>query len=212
MGWPGWPRRRPWRAGPGRAVRVPCARHLRTAPCVTVSAGDSLEGGHSLQPLHTHTHPRAHTHIHTHTHAAVLRGASQNGGAHGACGGRSPAPFCCEEARDLSTWDTSARRGRLEMESPRAEGNGTLGDRAEHHDDGVADSRQRPGALSSSSSSEAAGGMMVAEGRQRRAAAPGRRGGDPEGRGPGGCGAEVRGGGPGSAESPRRQRRPRRPG
>lgn len=62
----------------GQAVRVPCVRHLRTAPCVTVSAGDSLEGGHSLQPLHT----------------AVLRRASQNGGAHGAGGGRSPAPFC----------------------------------------------------------------------------------------------------------------------
>lgn len=65
------------RAG-GRAVRLPCARHLRTAPCVTVSAGDSLEGGHSLQPLHT----------------SLLRRASQNGGAHGAGGGRSPAPFC----------------------------------------------------------------------------------------------------------------------
>lgn len=62
----------------GRAVRLPCARHLRTAPCVTVSAGDSLEGGHSLQPLHT----------------SLLRRASQNGGAHGAGGGRSPAPFC----------------------------------------------------------------------------------------------------------------------
>lgn len=41
------------RAAGRRAVRLPYARHLRTAPCITVSAGNSLEGGHSLQPLHT---------------------------------------------------------------------------------------------------------------------------------------------------------------
>lgn len=157
--------------GPAWAVRVPCAAHLRTAPCVTVSAGDSLEGGHSLQPLHT----------------AELRRASQNGGAHGSGGGRSPSPFC-------------ARRGicqhgipppRMHLTGKPASGNGARGDR-------VARRRRLPGAPSSSVFSErslrgrARAARKAAEGRGGpRPAAPGTRGGvtagqDPEGRGPGG--------------------------
>lgn len=53
-----------WRASAaGRAVRVPCAPHLRTAPCVTVSAGDSLEGvtlfNHYTQPSSAAPHKMA---------------------------------------------------------------------------------------------------------------------------------------------------------
>lgn len=223
-GGPGWASRpfpcrlkgsgeRGGRAGrPARAVRVPCAPHLRTAPCVTVSAGDSLEGGHSLQPLHT----------------AELRRASQNGGAHGSGGGRSPSPFC-------------ARRGicqhgipppRMHLTGKPASGNGARGDR-------VARRRRPPGAPSSSVFSErslrgrARAAGRAAEGRGGpRPAAPGTRGGvttgrDPEGRGPSGplslkrepaCRPRARSPrgrgrfGSRNAESRCPQRRPRRPG
>lgn len=134
----GWPT--------GRAVRVPCAPHLRTAPCVTVSAGDSLEGGHSLQPLHT----------------AELRRASQNGGAHGSRGGRSPGPILCE-ARDLSTWNIPPPRMHLTREARRQ---GTEPAGTAWLDAG--DCRPPSGAPSSSVFSGRDG---KGSGRQRRAAA-----------------------------------------
>lgn len=158
------------RGGPaGRAVRVPCAPHLRTAPCVTVSAGDSLEGGHSLQPLHT----------------AELRRASQNGGAHGSGGGRSPGPILCA-ARDLSTWDIPPPRMHPTGEA-RRQGTEPAGT-AWHDVGGCLCTLGRSVLLPSSPGATG----RVAEGRgSLRPAAPGTGGGmiagrDPEGRGPGG--------------------------
>lgn len=153
----------------GRAVRLPCAQHLRTAPCVTVSAGDSLEGGHSLQPLHT----------------SLLRRASQNGGAHGAGGGRSPAPFCarreiCQRgntsAEDAADWKACGREP-----SPRGPRYTRCGRRTP-----PPPPAPRPRRLLEGEASEAAG-VMAAEGRGGpRPAAPGTPGGVTADRGSGG--------------------------
>lgn len=145
----------------GRAVRVPCAPHLRTAPCVTVSAGDSLEGGHSLQPLHT----------------AELRRASQNGGAHGSGGGRSPAPFCAR--REICQHGIPPPR--THPTGKPASGDGVRGD-------DVGDCPALSWLLRAGASEAARDGKGS---RRRRRAAPGTRGGvtagrDREGRAPGG--------------------------
>ncbi|XP_031215514.1 uncharacterized protein LOC116082743 [Mastomys coucha] len=145
----------------GRAVRVPCAPHLRTAPCVTVSAGDSLEGGHSLQPLHT----------------ADLRRASQNGGAHESGGGRSPAPFCAR--REICQHGIPPPR--THPTGKPASGDGVRGD-------DVGDCPALSWLLRAGASEAARDGKGS---RRRRRAAPGTRGGvtagrDREGRAPGG--------------------------
>lgn len=188
-------------------MRLPCARHLRTAPCVTVSAGDSLEGGHSLQPLHT----------------SLLRRASQNGGAHGAGGGRSPAPFCAR--REI------CQRGipppRMQLTAKPAGGSRARGDHVTREVDGAPHPHPRRRVLSVFSKGSLRGRGGDGGGRQRRPAAG--CSGDSR-RGDGGPGirrdrgvvrceaawplvrAGERGGpGSGSAESRRRQRRTRGP-
>lgn len=71
--------------------------HLRTAPYVTVSAGDSLEGV-ILFNHYTHPGPRP---------PRRAAAASQNGGPHRGDSGRLRGPILWE-ARDLSTWKASA--------------------------------------------------------------------------------------------------------
>lgn len=76
-------------ARPGRAD--PLSAALAHSPLRNRQRRGFPRGGHSIQPLHT---PRS-------------AAASQNGGAHRGDGGRRRGPILWE-ARDLSTWKTSA--------------------------------------------------------------------------------------------------------
>lgn len=81
--------------GPGCADSLNAA--LTHSPLRNCQRRGFPRGGHSIQPLHTPRVPAA----------AAAAAASQNGGAHRGDSGRLLGPILWE-ARDLSTWNTSA--------------------------------------------------------------------------------------------------------